>query len=122
MRTLLFYRDEDGTAPLIQWLDRIPSKARYKCMARLERLAELGNELRGPQTDYLGSGIYELRATDEGTHYLMLFVFHGSVVLVVSHGLSKEADAPAFEIQRAVRRRWAFARDPERHTFEEQAP
>ncbi|MCZ6597605.1 MAG: type II toxin-antitoxin system RelE/ParE family toxin [Planctomycetota bacterium] len=122
MRTLLFYRDEDGTAPLIQWLDRIPSKARTKCMVRLERLAELGNQLRRPQTDYLGSGIHELRATDRGTHYLMLFVFHDGVVLVVSHGLSKEGGAPAFEIQRAVRRRWAFARDPKNHTFVEPAP
>lgn len=43
---VVFYLEEDGTVPILDWLDVIPRKAQAKCLARLTRLEELGYELR----------------------------------------------------------------------------
>ena len=50
---VFYYREDAHTVPLIRWLDDIPAKARQKCLARLQRLEELGHELRRPEGDYL---------------------------------------------------------------------
>jgi len=60
---IIFYREEHGGVPLLDWLDGLPDKARLKCLARLQRLEMLGHELRRPEADYLRDGIYELRAS-----------------------------------------------------------
>lgn len=47
------YREEDGSVPILEWLDSLPPKAVAKCRVRVERLAELGYELRRPEADVL---------------------------------------------------------------------
>jgi Phage derived protein Gp49-like (DUF891) len=63
---VFYYREDEHTVPLIQWLDDIPGKAQQKCLVRLQRLEELGYELRRPEGDYLRDEIYELRASHQG--------------------------------------------------------
>jgi hypothetical protein len=46
----------------------------------------------------------------------MLYFFHGKCVMVVTHGVVKEQQVPAREINRAIRARGAFLRDPDAHT------
>jgi phage-related protein len=116
---VILYRDDDGSVPIIDWLEEIPKKARAKCLARLERLSELGHELRRPEADLLRDGIYELRVGLKGQNYRMLYFFHGQVAAVVSHGLLKERVVPVKEIDLAVKRKKAFEADPKRHTHEE---
>ena len=115
---LVLFREADGTAPLLEWLDELPAKARDKCVTRLERLGELGHELRRPEADLLRDGIHELRASFRGIHYRMLYFFHGNVAAVVSHGIVKERAVPPVEIERAIVRRTQFLADPLRHTME----
>lgn len=114
---VIFYRDEAGRVPLLDWLDGLPDKARLKCLARLQRLEMLGHELRRPEADYLGNGIYELRASFQGVHYRMLYFFHKTAVIVLSHGLKKEREVPTIEIDRAFERKRQFEQAPEKHTF-----
>ncbi len=116
---LLLFRDADGTVPLLKWLNRLPSKARAKCIAWLERLRDRGHELRRPDADYLRDGIYELRIGLRGVNYRILYFFHGRDSVVVSHGLVKERVVPPKEIDRAVLRMNEFLSDPERHSHEE---
>ena len=52
--------------PVSKWIERLPVKAQAKCFLRVERLRELGHELRRPEADLLRDGIYELRATLAG--------------------------------------------------------
>ena len=87
---LIFFCDIEGSVPLLEWLDSLPKKARAKCIARLQRLALLGHELRRPEADFLRDGIYELRVGLRGINYRMLYFFHGQIAAVVSHGLTKE--------------------------------
>ena len=64
------YREEDGSCPFIEWFDKLPAKVQDKCYIRLERLREMGHELRRPEADFLGDGIYELRVSLGVAHRL----------------------------------------------------
>ncbi len=114
---LVFFKEDDGTVPLVEWLDGLSAKAQNKCLARLKRLREFGHELRRPIADYLRDDIYELRVGLEGINYRMLYFFHGRRATVVSHGLTKERRVPPMEIDKAVERKKEFERDPASHTF-----
>lgn len=115
---VVLIKEADGTVPLIDWLDRLPMKARAKCVAALTRLESLGHELRRPEADYLRDGIYELRVRLQTVNYRMLCFFHGRAVCVVSHGIVKEERVPVREIDLATLRRARFKSDPARHTFQ----
>jgi len=97
----------------------MPAKVQDKCYLRLERLREMGHELRRPEADFLRDGIYELRASLRGVHHRILYFFHGASAAVVSHGLVKERVVPAKQIDRAVERKNRFEANPPRHTYEE---
>ena len=64
----------------MRWFDQIPEKAQDKCRIKIERLQELGHELRRPEADYLRDGIYELRVRLQSVNYRMLYFFHGREV------------------------------------------
>jgi phage-related protein len=116
---VVFYQEENGSVPLLEWFDGLLAKARVKCRFRIERLRELGHELRRPEADYLWEGIYELRVGLQGINYRMLYFFHEDRAAVVSHGIVKEQVVPPKEIDLAVERKKKFSQDPRRHTYEE---
>ena len=47
---IVYYREDDGSIPLVDWL---------------ERLEELGHDLRRPEADYLGNDLFERLASLE---------------------------------------------------------
>ncbi|HEY3323947.1 MAG TPA: type II toxin-antitoxin system RelE/ParE family toxin [Planctomycetota bacterium] len=116
---VVFYKEDDGTVPFLDWLDGLDDKAKDKCVIKIERLAELGHELRRPEADFLRDGIYELRTKRGHVQYRILYFFHGAIAAVVSHGLTKENAVPASEIDRALERKAKFLKDPPRHALEE---
>lgn len=115
---VLFFREPgDNFVPLLDWLDRLPAKVQAKCIARIDRLAELGHELRRPEADFLRDGIYELRASYQGVHYRLLYFFAGKDAVVLSHGVIKERAVPSREIEAALQRKKRVEADLERFTF-----
>ncbi len=104
---------------MLDWLDSLPTKALDKCRVRIERLRDLGHELRRPEADLLRDGVYELRVRLGTTNYRMLYFFHGRIAAVLTHGLVKESEVPARDIELAIRRKLKFERDPARHTYKE---
>jgi phage-related protein len=114
---VIYYQEDGEAVPLVDWLEELPPKALQKCLARLERLEQLGHELRRPEADYLRDDIYELRASCQGVHYRMLYFFHKRSAVVVAHGLTKERAVPPREIDLAMRRKQRFDANPKRHTF-----
>ena len=119
---VVFFQDADGRAPVREWLRelrRSDAHAHAKCVARVERLAELGHELRRPEADYLRDGIYELRARKGHVNYRILYFFHGRQVVVLAHALTKEDAVPAPDIQRAVTRKSLVEKDPKTHIHED---
>ena len=89
---------KNDSVPLLEWLEHQPTKVKAKCTERIDRLGELGHELRRPEADLLRDGIYELRASYQGVHYTMLYFFARKALVVLSHGLIKEREVPPREI------------------------
>ncbi len=114
---VVFYAEDEGAVPIIDWLDGLPEKAQVKCLARMKRLEDVGHELRRPEADFLRDGIYELRIGLQGTNYRILYFFHRQLAVVVSHGLTKERQVPPREIDRAIERMKKFEANPKQHTF-----
>ncbi len=105
--------------PILEWFERLPDRVLDQCRVKLERLRDLGHELRRPEADDLRDGIYELRVRVGSVNYRMLDFFHGNIAAVVSHGLAKESRLPPGDIDRAVAARRRFVADPRRHTHRE---
>ena len=82
---VVIYCERDGSAPFIEWFESLPSHAKDKVLVRIERLREVGHELRRPEADFLRDGIHELRATVRGVHYRVLYFFHKQIAAVVAH-------------------------------------
>ena len=119
---VFFYRDASGASPVVTWLEELRNtdeKAYAKCVAVVERLEELGHELRRPTADMLRDGIYELRARKGRVNYRLLYFFSGRNVAIVAHALTKEDVVPPREIDRALERKQAFEANPEKHTYTE---
>ena len=116
---VVIYQEDDGEVPLLKWLDALPARAQDKCLVRIERLRDLGHELRRPEADILRDGIHELRVGLQGVHYRILYFFHGRGAAVLSHGLVKERIVPTREINEAITRKMRFEQDPIRHTYQE---
>lgn len=116
--SIRIYKEQSGSAPLIDWLDKVPIKARDKCIARVELLAEYGHELRRPICDYLENAIYELRAKYNNVNYRILYGFVGKDIVLLSHGCTKEQKVPKIDIERAARNRANYIRNPAAHTYE----
>ena len=115
---VVFYREDVGIVPVLDWQNTLPFKAQDKCRVRIERLQELGHELRRPEGEYLRDGIYELRVGLQGSNYRVLYFFHRQVA-VLAHGLMKERVVPSAEIDKALRRKMMFEKDLKRHTYQE---
>ena len=98
-------------------MDGWPDKAIDKRYVRIERLEEMGHELRRPEADTLRDGIYELRIRHLRVHYRILYFFHDGCAILFD-GLTKEDVVPPSDIDRAIEGNRKFANDPKKHTYE----
>ena len=117
---VVFYRDDDGTTPLLDWLGGVePREAVAKCIALISLLKEKGHELRRPHADILEDGVHELRAR-QGRVQLRLLYFFDAKAAVITHGFIKRgAKVPPKEIKRAKDLRDRYNADRAKHTHEE---
>jgi hypothetical protein len=91
---VVFYQDEDGEIPVLQWLKQLLKQDRKgyaNCVARIKQLANNGYELRRPAADYLRDDIYELRAKHVRVQYRILYFFHGRNIAILAHAITKPA-------------------------------
>lgn len=116
------FKQSDGTIPLQEWLDELEGtnkKAHDKCLERILRLSEFGNELRRPATDHLRDGVYELRTRHKNVQYRILYFFCGQNVSILTHGFVKKGrKVPSKEIEIAIRHKKLVEKDSEKYTAE----
>lgn len=117
---VVFYRETQGSVPVLEWLDTLPPKTQDKCLVKIERLRDLGHELRRPEADILRDGIYELRVGLQGINHRILYFFHRKVAAVLAHGLVKERIVSPRAIEEAIKRKQRFEQDPGAHTYQEE--
>jgi phage-related protein len=119
----VFYQETEGDVPVLDWLKKLrrsDQQAYAKCIAAIGRLEELGHELRRPLADFLRDGIHELRVRKGRVNYRLLYFFHERDLAVLAHAIAKEGQVPDADIDRAVRRRKAFASNSAAHTYAEE--
>jgi phage-related protein len=117
--TIRLFRDHDGEVPFLLWLEELEAKNRRaftKCLYMVDLLRQFGSELRRPQSDLLRDGVYELRTKVGRVNYRVLYGFVGKDVVLVSHGITKEREVPAKEIEIASARLALFKQDPARYS------
>lgn len=114
---VIFYKDDDGSVPIIDWLETIQAKPRAKCFDWVGRLKTFGHELHRPYADYLRDGVYELRVRMGKVNYRMLYFFYGDQAVVLTHGLTKKKNIASVEIDKALYFKKKYESDPENHTF-----
>lgn len=115
---VVFFCEKNGTVPLLDWMDKLQPKVQNKCYARIERLKELGHELRRPEADYLRNDIYELRPIYRRIQYRILYFFHEGCAILV-YGLIKETEKFDRQIDEAIIIKNMFEANPQVHTYEE---
>jgi len=116
---VVFYREADGTVPVLEWFDGLAARVQDKRRIRIQRLSDLGHELRRTEADLLRNGTYELRVGIQHVNYRILYFFHGRVAAILVHGLTKEDRIPNAAIDTALMRKRRYEHDPKVHTFEE---
>jgi hypothetical protein len=52
--------------------------------------------------------------------YCILYFFHGRNVAILGHALTKEDAIPPVDIERALKRKRLFERNPKAHTYEQE--
>jgi hypothetical protein len=122
---VIFYRDDDGSVPVLDWLLELRDKnvrAAKKCFSLVTLLREFGSELRRPRADFLRDGVYELRTQVGNVNYRILYGFVGRDIAMLSSGLTKTKTVPAREIDRAAERISKYQQNPTRHRFDIEEP
>jgi hypothetical protein len=117
--TVCYFATADKTVPLLEWMDSLKTKAQNKCFVKIERLKEMGHELRRPEADILRDGIYELRIKYEGVPHRILYFFHSGIA-ILSHGTQKEDVVPNQEIDKALKNKRLYIENPQLHTYQEE--
>ena len=84
--SVVFYQEDPNNVPVLKWLDRLPLRVQDKCRVRIERLRDLGHDLRRPEA-CLRDGTFDLRVGFTGMNYRILYFFYGQIAAVLSHGL-----------------------------------
>jgi phage-related protein len=113
---VVFFVEDNGSVPSLDWLDGLPEKVQDKFIVRVERLAQCGHELRRPEADYLRDGVYELRVRHMHGNYRLLYFFSEQRA-ILSHGITKEDKVLDKDIDLAVSRLHKFERNPDRHIY-----
>lgn len=115
-----FFQEYNGRVPVLDWLSKLRDnnrRAYAKCVARIRRLADLGHELRRPETDYLKDGLYELRILSGRVHYRLLYFYHSRHISVLVHAVKKEGRVPPAALEIALRRKRQFEKDPKLYSL-----
>lgn len=106
-----FYDTEDGKCPLQEYLDSLEPKLLAKTLRTIDLLENNGISLRGPYSEPLGDGIFELR-TKQGSDItrVLYFFFVGNKVILTNGFTKKTQKTPKSEIDTAKKYKADFER------------
>lgn len=103
---VIFYKLEDGTEPVKDFILGLDRKMRAKVMKELKMLSLNGTELREPYSKLLDDGIFELRAkSGSDITRVLYFFFVGRKIILTNGFVKKSQKTPPEELDRAKRYR-----------------
>ena len=97
-----FYKKNDGSCPVIEFLNGLDVKMRAKIMRMLKLLEQNGSDLREPYSKFLKDGIFELRIK-QGTDIVRVLYFFmiGHRIIITNGFVKKSQRTPRSEIELA---------------------
>lgn len=97
-----FYRKEDGSCPVEEFLDGLDIKMRAKLLKTVELLEMYGHQVREPYSKPLDDGIFEIRAKQGNTITRVLYFFFVGRNIILTNGFVKKTQkTPLSEIDKA---------------------
>lgn len=101
-----FYKKEDGTEPVREFLDSLEPKMRAKMLRTIDLLEVNGIALREPYSAPLEDGIFELRAKQGSNITRVLYFFQIGNKAYLTNGFTKKTQkTPPSEIDLAKKYR-----------------
>lgn len=107
MTDVVFFRDDDGSEPVKEWLIQLPYKARRGVITRFKKLRKKGRELERPTVAKLEDNLYELRWKYDGVNYRILFFWDKDIAVILTNGFQKSVQKVPEPEKRLARRRRA---------------
>lgn len=115
MFSVNFYRKDDGTKPVGQFIRNLDVKMKAKVVSDLHRLEMLGNEARAPLSKHLEDDIFELRSVFGNDIVRILYFFDGDQIIIATNGfVKKQQKTPRSEILLAKKREAIYLSRKER--------
>ena len=112
---VVFYR-EGETVYFEEWLRSLPVKVQAANLPRCTRhLARKATRCGGRLRIRCATAFTNCVLCTRAFTIRILYFFNGRNVVVISHGLTKEAAVPAVEIRRALERKKKYEADPKAH-------
>ena len=97
-----FYREEDGTKPVGDFIRSLEVKMKAKVVANMHLLEEYGNMAREPLSKELEDGIFELRTIENDNIVRILYFFDKDRIIIATNGfVKKRQKTPRSEIDLA---------------------
>ena len=109
MFSVNFYKEEDGSKPVGDFIQGLNVKMKAKVVSDLHRPEMPENEAGSPLSKFLEDDIFELRAGLGNNIVRILYFFDGGEIIVVTNGfVKKHQKTPRNEILLAKQRRAAY--------------
>ena len=107
--TVEFFLEDDGTAPVAEFLDSLDPKTRARFQWSIEQLRLRNTAARAPLVKHLDGDLWELREESSTNIYRVIYVFFTGKRIVLLHGFQKKTQkTPVRELDMALRRHKAF--------------
>ena len=85
-----YYRDENGNAPVDDFLDSLDGATHTRFIWSFERLRERNIRAKEPLVKHVQDKIWELREESNTNTYRILYVFFSGKRIILLHGFSKK--------------------------------
>jgi len=94
-----FYETEDGKCPVSDFIESLDAKMHAKVLRTIDLLENNGTELRGPHSEPMGGGVFELR-TKQGSDISRVFYFFfvGNKAILTNGFVKKTQKTPPGEL------------------------
>ena len=100
---VVFYQKENGTKPMVKFLNSLEPKLRAKANRDIAALRDQAYMLWEPHSKSMGRGLFELRIRQGGDIVrAFYFFFCGSKIVVTNGYVKKSQKTPRKEIERAL--------------------
>ncbi len=101
--SIVFYTEEDGRSPVVEFLDGLDVKTRARFDWSIAQLRQRNVQARPPLVRHLEGKLWELREESSTNIYRLLYVFFTGRHIVFLHGFQKKTQkTPRREIETAL--------------------